>query len=134
MDLWGFARTFNPDYLFAPEGEYSTRQQVNGAQTALITQQHKDGLYSDLEFGALKAELNQNTLNTLAPEDRPSNVFISTATENIKDLTSVRNTLGDVLSYPFKAIPPIGWVLIAVGILVYLEVTTGIFTRKLKDG
>jgi hypothetical protein len=129
MDAIGFFKTFNPDYLFAPAGEYNMRKDVNEHQTALVESQAARGLLTPLQSQAKIAEISNTTLGTIRPEDRPSTVFVSEMTTDFNQKFS--DSFGNIVASPFRLIPPIVWVLLIIGLLLYLEVTTGIVRRKL---
>jgi hypothetical protein len=131
MDLGGFFKSgFNTDYLFAESGTYQTTQDVNEHQTELVQAQQAAGLLTDVESQAKIAELQGNTLGQVAADSgRPTDVFVSEATKNAKDIQgSTRNLLSGIVG----TIPPSIWIILVVALLVYIEIETGIFTGFLK--
>ena len=131
MDLKGFFKTGNPDYFFSPSGEYQTRTDVNAHQTALVQAQTLSGRLTRLESDSMIAEINNTTLDSVSNLDRPSTVFVSEMTTDFNK--KFRNSFSDILTEPFRLIPPVAWVFLFIGVLIYIELMTGVFTRKLKS-
>lgn len=132
MDLTGFFKTGNADFLFFPQGEYDLRRTVNENQERLVREQYANGTISQLKADTQIAELQSNSVESLADFERPSTVFTSEAYKNFKSLKTVNAQLDSLLTWPFRAIPPIGWFLIIIALLGYVELRTGVFTSILK--
>lgn len=127
MDLIGLLKTGNPDYFFAPSGEYQTRQEVNEHQTGLVMVQANRGTLTRLESDAMIAEINNTTLDSVSDIDRPSTVFVSEMTTDFNK--KFRNSFSDVVLQPFRMIPPIVWVLGIGGLVVYVVLMSGLWKR-----
>lgn len=117
MDFWSFV---------TGEDLESAKAQSDAADRQLAELNRKkleNGSWDLQTYQTAQAQLDASALTD--PQNEVKEAFKEGFEEGVDN---VRGSIGDILALPFRLIPPIGWLLIGVGLFFYFG--GGVLVRK----
>jgi hypothetical protein len=92
-----------------------TMDETDAKLAALNQEKYQSGKWDQSTYDQAQANLQKSKIVDVGGE------IDDAFAEGFNDgISNVRGTLGSILAFPFKLIPPIGWLLILVALLVYM--------------
>ena len=124
---------FDTDYLFLPEGAWDTAKEVGSNLEAITQRQYQEGLVDQNEFQSRMQEISGTTTFDAAfkePGNSPTGAFFGAIGEGLQKLPdNINRVLGGGINSIFRAIPWNLWLLIIVGLTLYVIFQLGLLKR-----